>query len=76
MGLLEFFIATIAHEDGMETKSQRYLSAAIKLGRPPDHCVVFGTCLAGVTAAHNCTMKVSMLVRDVKPAYSLHEKAS
>lgn len=58
LGLLEFFIATVTAEDGMETKSQRFLSAAIKLGRPPNHCVVFDSCLAGVTAAHNCTMKV------------------
>ena len=58
MGLSEFFIATVAAEDGMETIAQRFLSAAIKLGRPPDHCVTFvpGS-LAGITAAHNCTMK-------------------
>ena len=62
LGLLEFFIAVVTAEDGMETKSQRFLSAAIKLGRPPNHCVVFDSCLAGVTAAHNCTMKVTLLV--------------
>ena len=58
MGLSEFFIATVTSEDGMETVAQRFLSAAIKLGRPPDHCVTFvpGS-LAGITAAHNCTMK-------------------
>ena len=58
MGLSEFFSAAVTSEDGMETVSQRFLSAAIKLGRPPDHCVTFvpGS-LAGVTAAHNCTMK-------------------
>lgn len=60
LGLLEFFVATVTAEDGMETKSQRFLSAAIKMGRPPNHCVVFDSCLAGVTAAHNCTMKVSV----------------
>ncbi|CAL5219752.1 g1652 [Coccomyxa viridis] len=57
LGLLEFFIAMVTAEDGMETKSQRFLSAAIKMGRPPNHCVVFDSCLAGITAAHNCTMK-------------------
>ena len=57
---MEFFIATVTAEDGMETKSQRFLSAAIKMGRPPNHCVVFDSCLAGVTAAHNCTMKASL----------------
>ena len=61
LGLLEFFIAMVTAEDGMETKSQRFLSAAIKMGRPPNHCVVFDSCLAGVTAAHNCTMKVTLL---------------
>ena len=62
MGLSEFFIATVSSEDGMETVAQRFLGAAIKLGRPPDHCVTFvpGS-LAGVTAAHNCTMKVRHL---------------
>ncbi len=60
LGLLEFFIAMVTAEDGMETKSQRFLSAAIKMGRPPNHCVVFDSCLAGITAAHNCTMKVAL----------------
>jgi hypothetical protein len=61
MGLSEFFIASVTSEDGMETLAQRFLSAAIKLGRPPDHCVAFvpGS-LAGITAAHNCTMKARM----------------
>jgi beta-phosphoglucomutase-like phosphatase (HAD superfamily) len=57
MGLRGFFRAEVTAEDGMETLAQRLLSAAIKLGRPPDHCVVFETSPVGVCAAHNCTMK-------------------
>ena len=41
----------------METTSQRFLSAAIKLSRPPKDCVVFESSPLGVTAAHNCSCK-------------------
>ena len=58
MGLRDLFCAEVTAEDGMETLAQRLLSAAIKLARPPDHCVVFETSPTGVCAAHNCTMKV------------------
>lgn len=58
MGLRDQFCAEVTAEDGMETLAQRLLSAAIKLARPPDHCVVFETSPTGVCAAHNCTMKV------------------
>ena len=51
-------MALVTSEDGMETKSQNLLSAAIKLGRPPSQCVAFESSPAGLTAAHNCTMKV------------------
>ncbi len=58
MGLSGAFKALVTSEDGMETKSQNLLSAAIKLGRPPSQCVAFESSPAGLTAAHNCTMKV------------------
>lgn len=58
-GLGHFFQAYVTAEDGMDTISQRFLSASIKLGRPPNQCVVFESSPAGITAAHNCTMKVS-----------------
>ena len=54
----QFFQAFVTAEDGMDTISQRFLSASIKLGRPPNQCVVFESSPAGITAAHNCTMKV------------------
>ena len=60
-GLGHFFQAYVTAEDGMDTISQRFLSASIKLGRPPNQCVVFESSPAGITAAHNCTMKVSCL---------------
>ena len=53
-----FFQAFVTAEDGMDTIGQRFLSASIKLGRPPNQCVVFDGTPAGITAAHNCTMKV------------------
>ena len=59
MGIAHFFAVRVTAEDGMETTSQRFLSAAIKLGRPPSDCVVFESSPGGVTAAHNCTMKAS-----------------
>ena len=58
LGLGQFFQAYVTAEDGMDTISQRFLSASIKLGRPPNQCVVFESSPAGITAAHNCTMKV------------------
>ena len=58
MGLERYFHAEVTAEDGMDTLSQRYLSAAIKLARPPRSCVVFDATPSGITAAHNCTMKV------------------
>ena len=42
---------TLAADDDMETVSQRYLSAAIKLGRPPNACVVFAACPTSITGA-------------------------
>ena len=36
MGLKHRFSAMVSSEDGMETTSQSLLSAAIKLGRPPN----------------------------------------
>ena len=41
----------LAADDDMETVSQRYLSAAIKLARPPNACVVFAACPTSVTGA-------------------------
>lgn len=57
MGLGQFFQAKVTAEDGMETIAQRYLSAALKLGRPPNQCVVFAACPQSIVAARNCTMK-------------------
>ena len=54
----------------METISQRFLSAAIKLDRPPDQCVVFASCAASVIAAHNCTMR-AVAVMGAQPAFRL-----
>ena len=61
MGLRHFFAAQVTAEDGMETTSQRFLSAAIKLSRPPKDCVVFESSPLGVTAAHNCSCKAGLL---------------
>jgi len=38
MGLEQRFAALVSAEDGMETTAQALLSAAIKLGRPPNKC--------------------------------------
>jgi len=55
--LLWSFDAEVTAEDGMETISESLLSAAIKLGRPPNKCVAFSSCPQVAVAAHNCTMK-------------------
>ena len=58
MGLDHQFAATVTAEDGMDTTSQQFLSAAIKLNRPPQDCVVFESSPQGIAAAHNCSCKV------------------
>ena len=56
-GMDRCFTALVTADEDMETIAQRYLTAAIKLNRPPNHCVVFGSTPAAIAAAHNCTMK-------------------
>lgn len=68
--LSQFFQAFVTAEDGMDTISQRFLSASIKLGRPPNQCVVFDGSPAGITAAHNCTMK-AVAVQGAHKGYQL-----
>jgi beta-phosphoglucomutase-like phosphatase (HAD superfamily) len=54
MGLRHFFSALVTDDDDMETISQRYLSAAIKIQRPPNQCVVFTASPAAITGALLC----------------------
>ena len=56
------FQALITAEDGMETRSQMLLSAAIKLGRPPNRCVAFVSDTPGITAAHNASLRAVAVV--------------
>lgn len=70
MGLRKYFQAVVADEDGMESIAQRFLSAAVKLERPPSKCVVFEDDPRGITAAHNCTMVAVALIGS-HPAYEL-----
>eukprot|EP00899_Mesostigma_viride_P020019 jgi/Mesvir1/28018/Mv04627-RA.1 len=72
MGVSEFFQAIVSAEDDMESKAQRYLSAAVKIDRPPLKCVVFEDDPRGVTAAHNCSMK-SIAVLGSYKAYELQQ---
>jgi beta-phosphoglucomutase-like phosphatase (HAD superfamily) len=57
LDIRQYFGALVTADDDMETIAQRYLSAAIKLNRPPNQCVVFGATPAAMAAAHNCTMR-------------------
>eukprot|EP00887_Chlorella_sp_A99_P000305 scaffold13.g305.t1 len=68
--LRQHFCTTVTADDDMETIAQRFLSAAIKLGRPPEQCVVFASCAASVVAAHNCTMR-AVAVMGAQPAFRL-----
>ncbi|CAM6101703.1 unnamed protein product [Calypogeia fissa] len=72
MGLRKYFQAIVSEEDGMESIAHRYLSAAVKLDRPPFKCVVFEDDPRGITAAHNCTMKAVALIGS-HPAYELSQ---
>lgn len=72
MHLHDHFSILVTAEDDMETISQRYLSAAMQLQRPPNQCLVFSDSPEGVTAAHNCTMK-SVAVSSWYPAYQLKQ---
>ena len=53
MGLYDFFVHLVTDDDGMETVSQRLLSASMQLNRPPNLCVFFGDSPDEITAAHN-----------------------
>lgn len=68
--LLKYFKAFVTEEDGMESIAHMFLSAAVKLDRPPSKCVVFEDDPRGVAAAHNCTMKAVALIGS-HPAYEL-----
>ncbi|OAE35297.1 hypothetical protein AXG93_392s1460 [Marchantia polymorpha subsp. ruderalis] len=70
MGLRKYFQAVVSEEDGMDSIAHRFLSAAVKLDRPPFKCVVFEDNPRGITAAHNCTMKAVALIGS-HPAYDL-----
>ncbi|XP_039063304.1 5-amino-6-(5-phospho-D-ribitylamino)uracil phosphatase, chloroplastic-like [Hibiscus syriacus] len=70
IGLKKYFQAIISEEDGMESISHRFLSAAMKLDRKPLKCVVFEDDPRGITAAHNCTMMAVALIGS-HPAYEL-----
>eukprot|EP00250_Pteridium_aquilinum_P019371 c24404_g1_i1 orf=165-1085(+) len=70
MGLYKYFQAVITHEDGMDSMAHRFLSAAVKLDRPPSKCVVFEDDPRGIAAAHNCSMKAVALIGS-HPAYEL-----
>lgn len=63
LGLNRYFGALVTADDDMDTIAQRYLSAAIKLGRPPNQCVVFGANPRSIAAAHNCTMRAVAVLR-------------
>ncbi len=77
MQLWDYFQAQVTAEDGMENAAQCFLSAALKLGRPPNKCVVFDSSPAGVTAAHNCTMKVRErpMTSNLSPMACVHREA-
>lgn len=70
MGLYKYFQAFITEEDGMDSMAHRFLSAAVKLDRPPLKCVVFEDDPRGIAAAHNCSMKAVALIGS-HPAYEL-----
>ena len=63
MGIQHLFEARVTAEDGTETIAESLLSAAYKLQRPPNQCVVFDGSPSGIAAAHNCTMKVRRFVQ-------------
>eukprot|EP01024_Parvocaulis_polyphysoides_P022682 TRINITY_DN21032_c0_g2_i2.p1 TRINITY_DN21032_c0_g2~~TRINITY_DN21032_c0_g2_i2.p1 ORF type:complete len:322 (-),score=14.21 TRINITY_DN21032_c0_g2_i2:288-1196(-) len=70
MGIAVFFQVFVTAEDGMDTLSERLLSACIKMNRPPNHCVLYEASPKGITAGHNCSMKVVAVLGDYK-AYQL-----
>lgn len=57
MTLHDHFRVMVTAEDEADSISQRLLVASMKLGRAPNMCVYYDSSPAGITAAHNCTMK-------------------
>lgn len=70
LSLRRYFTDMVTADDDMETRSQQFLSAAIKIGRPPNQCVVFASDHSAVAAAHNCTMRAVAII-GAHPAYRL-----
>ncbi|GFR49687.1 hypothetical protein Agub_g11836, partial [Astrephomene gubernaculifera] len=70
--LHDHFQVLVTSEDELESAAQRFLTASLRLRRPPNMCAVFAATPEAVTAAHNCTMKaVAVACSPDYPAYKL-----
>lgn len=67
MAITDFFIADVCFEDGMDTLAQSYLSASMKLQRPPNQCVVFTN---SPKVGHTATLVESKLDTGVSSCYA------
>lgn len=72
MGIEHYFRAYVTAEDDVETREQMYLTACLKLQRPPNHCCVFDNDPDGISAAHD----VSSLIVTVLGEHKAWELAS
>ena len=71
LGLDEYFTETVSAEDGAEGSQQWFLTAALKIRRPPQKCVAYEDSPTGVILAHDALMRCVALV-GLYPAYELH----
>jgi len=60
----------VCAESGYETEEQEMLGAALRMKRPPDHCIVFDCTPSTVIAAHDSDMRIIATNR-IYPNYEL-----
>ncbi|EKX36564.1 hypothetical protein GUITHDRAFT_165694 [Guillardia theta CCMP2712] len=64
MGISQYSIAMVTAEDDCDTRAQMYLSAALKLNRPPQFCVIFDDDPESISSAHDISAQFLADTRD------------
>lgn len=62
-----FSCGLITAEDEYDTTAQALLAAALRLARPPNHCLLFDDNQHGITAAHNVSTVTHVMSVQVQP---------
>lgn len=62
----------VSADDGYDREAQAYLGAALRMSRPPQKCVVFGSSPSGIMGAHEADMRaIAVLSGSPHKAYEM-----